>query len=86
MTSISLGSPLSALKGWKKVSARCLDWLLNQRGEHRLMSCYVVLFYLFSPIRIVSLRWNVYLAGTFLRSLPTMDLFLLKSVYHRDYR
>lgn len=36
MTSISLGSPLSASKGWKKVSARC-HWLLDQRCEHRLM-------------------------------------------------
>jgi hypothetical protein len=85
MTSISLGSPLSVSKGWKKVSARCLDGLLSQGCEHRLMFCYIVSA-LFSPIRIVSLRWNVYLAGTFLRSLPTMDLFLLKPVYRRDYR
>jgi hypothetical protein len=86
MTSISLGSPLSALKGWKKVSARCLDWLLKQGGEHRLMFCHIVFLYLFSPIRIVSVCWNVYLAGTFLRSLPTMGSLLLKPVYRYDYR
>lgn len=66
MTSISLGSPLSASKGWKKVSARCLDWRLIQENEPRLMMRCIALV-LCSPIRIVSVCWNVYLAGPFLR-------------------
>lgn len=83
MTSISLGSPLSASRGWKKVSARCLDWFLNQGGEHRLMFFYIVSFLplLTDPDRFSSLEckpcWPVFLSRSTMGSLPSQtDLSL----------